>query len=169
MPGERVRVWNWWSWQVVKDDTRSLMTSTGWSREGETWPAVWGSGEWSAVSRLRLGAASKWGRQVGMVDYMVRRPEGDQAVETDLGPQWYQPQPWRVRQRETQEGPARRPRRGGLRAEDARSTEAPVTSGSRGGGVSGRRRWPAGLIQPKVKCDKGSTCPMPLARRPPGP
>lgn len=27
----------------------------------------------------------------------------------------------------------------------------------------------AGLIQPKVKCDKGSICPMLLARRPPEP
>lgn len=33
----------------------------------------------------------------------------------------YQPQSWRIRQREMQEGPARRPRRGGLRAEDTRA------------------------------------------------
>lgn len=123
----------------------------------------------SAVSRLRLGTASKWGRQVGMVDYMVRCPEGDQAVGTDLGPQWYQPQPWRIRQRERQEGPARKPRRGSLSAEDTGALKHQSHQGSRGGGVSGRSGWPAGLIQPNVECDKGSTCPMPLATRPPGP
>lgn len=40
---------------MVKDNTRSLMTSTGWSREGETWPAMSGVGGVVSGEQAEIG------------------------------------------------------------------------------------------------------------------